>query len=343
MASRGDWSTELWDICAQPGGPNMCCLSLWCPCIQYGLLLEQLPPGSVTCAGSVVGGCALFCVLWVLGDLLGAALLTKVFTLPCTALVHAHTRGYIRRKYGIQSHPLHDCLVTWCCAPCALCQEVREVVVRQAAEREDQPRTPLLMCRSGSGHDRADLSARSSPAGSRAASGLVPMGSAPEPPTSPAGGGSAATAATSSSSATATAMVTFSVAGISESHSGISAEKGGLEGRVSGSCCHEVGSPSQLPQRASGRAGGLLAAGVSSPNAGTGVSGTVAGAGVATVTATSATAGGGGGGGGPSLGGALQADAALVSPPAVSGRGPHAAAMAGAASSQQPGGPRVRG
>ncbi|GLI67884.1 hypothetical protein VaNZ11_012175 [Volvox africanus] len=180
MASRGDWSTELWDIFAQPGGPNMCCLSLWCPCIQYGLLLEQLPPGSVMCAGSATGGCALFCVLWLLGDLLGAALLTKVFTLPCTALVHTQIRGYIRRKYGIQSHPIHDFFITWCCAPCALCQEAREAVIRQAAEQEDQARTPLLMSRSSSVQDKADVSARSSLAG-RASSGLVPMGSANDP------------------------------------------------------------------------------------------------------------------------------------------------------------------
>ncbi|GIL90911.1 hypothetical protein Vretimale_17133 [Volvox reticuliferus] len=196
MASQGDWSTELWDIFAQPGGPNMCCLSLWCPCIQYGLLLEQLPPGSVMCAGSAAGGCALFCVLWLLGDLLGAALLTKVFTLPCTAFVHMQIRGYIRRKYGIQSHPIHDFFITWCCAPCALCQEAREAVIRQAAEREDQARTPLLMSRSGSVHDKADVSARSSLAG-RASSGLVPLGSAHEP-MSP--GSSAAAPATATAS-----------------------------------------------------------------------------------------------------------------------------------------------
>jgi hypothetical protein len=35
-----------------------------------------------------------------------------------------------------QSHPLHDFFITWCCAPCALCQEAREAVIRQAAERE---------------------------------------------------------------------------------------------------------------------------------------------------------------------------------------------------------------
>lgn len=64
--------------------------------------MPYMSQSSITCAGSVVGGCALFCVLWLLGDLLGAALLTKVFTLPCTALIHSQARGYIRRKYGIQ-------------------------------------------------------------------------------------------------------------------------------------------------------------------------------------------------------------------------------------------------
>ncbi len=56
----------------------------------------------MTCAGSLAGGCALFGALWLLGDVLGAALLTKIFVLPCTSLVHTQTRGYIRRKYGIQ-------------------------------------------------------------------------------------------------------------------------------------------------------------------------------------------------------------------------------------------------
>ncbi|KAG2431662.1 hypothetical protein HYH02_013239 [Chlamydomonas schloesseri] len=165
MASRGDWSTELWDVCSQPGGMNMCCLSLWCPCIQYGMLLEQLPPGSVTCAGSLAGGCALFGGLWLLGDVLGAALLTKIFVLPCTALVHTQTRGYIRRKYGIQSHPLHDFFIAWCCGPCALCQEAREAVIRQAAEREDlSSRTPVQrMSRPGSVHGQNGHAAHGHP------------------------------------------------------------------------------------------------------------------------------------------------------------------------------------
>mgnify|MGYP001807106902 CR=1 FL=1 len=59
----------------------------------------------MTCAGSLAGGCALFGSLWLLGDMLGAALLTKIFVLPCSALVHTQTRGYIRRKYGIQVRP----------------------------------------------------------------------------------------------------------------------------------------------------------------------------------------------------------------------------------------------
>ncbi|KAG2483657.1 hypothetical protein HYH03_017460 [Edaphochlamys debaryana] len=169
--SRGDWSTELHDVCGEPGGFNMFCLSTWCPCMQYGMLMEQLPPGSAPCAGSVAGGCAAFCVLWLLGDLLGAVLLTKVVTLPCTALVHCQARGYIRRKYNIQSHPLHDFFITWCCGPCALCQEARELVVREAADREDSNR-PILR-----GSAAGALSAKSSGLGPESLIALSSSGS----------------------------------------------------------------------------------------------------------------------------------------------------------------------
>ncbi|GLC53686.1 hypothetical protein PLESTB_000776300 [Pleodorina starrii] len=276
MASRGDWSTELWDICAQPGGPNMCCLSLWCPCVQYGLLLEQLPPGTVTCAGSVAGGCALFCTLWLLGDLLSAVLLTKIFTLPCTALVHSHARGYIRRKYGIQSHPLHDFCVTWCCAPCALCQEAREVVIRQAAEREDQARTPLLS-RSSSVHDR-DISTRSSLAGGRVP-GLVSMGSGPEPVSpvavhvAPAGGSGP--------------LGSPALGGLFEAQSGVSAPGKGLVASAGGAGSNGVFTPS--PHRTSVRSGTALAAAAGAVAtaglAAAGAAGAAAAAGAATVRA----------------------------------------------------------
>lgn len=33
----------------------------------------------------------------------------------------------MRSQYGLRETPCNDCLVHWCCEPCALCQEYREL------------------------------------------------------------------------------------------------------------------------------------------------------------------------------------------------------------------------
>ncbi|KAK1301424.1 Protein PLANT CADMIUM RESISTANCE 11 [Acorus calamus] len=33
----------------------------------------------------------------------------------------------MRKQYILESNPCCDCLVHWCCEPCALCQEYREL------------------------------------------------------------------------------------------------------------------------------------------------------------------------------------------------------------------------
>ena len=45
----------------------------------------------------------------------------------CACIGGAINRGKIRDNYGIAGSFINDCLIWWCCAPCAACQEYREV------------------------------------------------------------------------------------------------------------------------------------------------------------------------------------------------------------------------
>lgn len=40
-------------------------------------------------------------------------------------------RRKIREKFGLREEPCDDCLVTACCAECAISQEARELKVRE--------------------------------------------------------------------------------------------------------------------------------------------------------------------------------------------------------------------
>ena len=39
-------------------------------------------------------------------------------------------RSRLHQQYGLQEKPCGDCCVHWCCGPCALCQEYRELKKR---------------------------------------------------------------------------------------------------------------------------------------------------------------------------------------------------------------------
>lgn len=41
------------------------------------------------------------------------------------------TREEIRERYGIRSSLVNDCLVSWCCNPCSLTQERREIELEE--------------------------------------------------------------------------------------------------------------------------------------------------------------------------------------------------------------------
>ncbi|KAK9114801.1 hypothetical protein Syun_021598 [Stephania yunnanensis] len=48
--------------------------------------------------------------------------------LGCFAYLYSCTyRTKLRGLYSLSEDPCGDCLVHWCCAPCAICQEYREL------------------------------------------------------------------------------------------------------------------------------------------------------------------------------------------------------------------------
>lgn len=85
------------------------CLGFFCPCCLYGRNMERLGEGS----------CCACCFLFAL------TMPLYLCFIPGTI-----TRGRLRAKYGTDGSCCVDCLTWFFCAPCALCQEAREIKAR---------------------------------------------------------------------------------------------------------------------------------------------------------------------------------------------------------------------
>ncbi|XP_076921948.1 protein PLANT CADMIUM RESISTANCE 2-like [Bidens hawaiensis] len=97
------WSSGLCDCCLDI--PN-CCLTLWCPCITFGQIAEIVDKNNTACG---VHG--------------------AIYTISC-CLSSCSNRTKMRRQYRLPEEPTNDCCVHFCCEPCALCQEYRELQQR---------------------------------------------------------------------------------------------------------------------------------------------------------------------------------------------------------------------
>lgn len=95
------WSSGICDCCSDCGS---CCLVYWCFCIQYGYNAEKIDSGS----------CCLCATL-------------SYFLSPCVCCLTMYQRGLVRSKYGIEGNTCNDCLCSFFCTACALCQIAREV------------------------------------------------------------------------------------------------------------------------------------------------------------------------------------------------------------------------
>ena len=93
----GQWKEGL---CGCFNDPASCLITCIAPCVQYGINQEQLDGES----------CVLQGLLYYIALQFG-----------CCCLFHMGRRQALRSRYGLAEEG-NDCLVTWCCAPCAICQ-----------------------------------------------------------------------------------------------------------------------------------------------------------------------------------------------------------------------------
>ena len=118
-------------------------MSFWCPCIVFGKNKQRLRnlkthgtplPGGGDCCD---GDCCFYCGLGLfgLGWVLQVCLdVDKMHihgpsNLPASAQVGS--RGDVRDRYNIRGGTCGDCCSSWCCAPCALTQERREIELEE--------------------------------------------------------------------------------------------------------------------------------------------------------------------------------------------------------------------
>ncbi|KAK1288714.1 Cell number regulator 1 [Acorus calamus] len=101
----GQWSTGLCHCCDEPSN---CLITTFCPCVTFGQIAEILNRGSASCAAKG----ALYALIGFTG-------------LSC--LYSCLYRSRLRAQYDLVEAPTADCLVHFCCEPCALCQEYREL------------------------------------------------------------------------------------------------------------------------------------------------------------------------------------------------------------------------
>ncbi|XP_077230595.1 protein PLANT CADMIUM RESISTANCE 2-like isoform X2 [Tasmannia lanceolata] len=103
------WSTGLCGCCDDI---DNCCVTCCCPCITFGQISEILDKGSHSCVRNGTLYTILLC-----------------FT-GCACLYSCFYRSKLRRQYFLEESPCMDCFVHFCCEPCALCQEYRELKKR---------------------------------------------------------------------------------------------------------------------------------------------------------------------------------------------------------------------
>ncbi|CAI9278478.1 unnamed protein product [Lactuca saligna] len=109
IVSASQWSTGLFEC---DSDVSNCCITCWCPCIPLGQIAEITDKGSTSC---VVHG-TLYTILLVLTG--------------CQWIYSCMYLSKMRQQYLLPEEPCNDCLVHFCCEPCAMCQEYRELKYR---------------------------------------------------------------------------------------------------------------------------------------------------------------------------------------------------------------------
>ncbi|KAH9171087.1 PLAC8 family-domain-containing protein [Lactarius sanguifluus] len=108
-----DWSSQLYG-CSCPS-----CLATWCPGVVFGRnkqRLRHLQSQGTPLLGRgtyINGDCAVYCCL-------AGPRLSWID-------VQIGERTDIRARYSIRGSTFEDCVTSWCCTPCVLTQEHREI------------------------------------------------------------------------------------------------------------------------------------------------------------------------------------------------------------------------
>lgn len=105
----GKWPSGL---CACSDDCGLCCLTCWCPCITFGRIAEIVDRGATSCgvAGTIYT-------------------LLACFT-GCHWIYSCTYRSRMRAQLGLPEACCCDCCVHFCCEPCALSQQYRELKAR---------------------------------------------------------------------------------------------------------------------------------------------------------------------------------------------------------------------
>lgn len=115
------WRTAMFDCCSSPGGCDRCCYVSFC-----------LPCAAGEVAGRIGRDYSVDCCLPSLTYAIGAAF--GPFGSYAASLVGsclwAQTRTVIRREDAIPGDEVEDCLTMLLCAPCAVCQELNHLDMR---------------------------------------------------------------------------------------------------------------------------------------------------------------------------------------------------------------------
>lgn len=108
---KGGKLYECWKVepcCGQPVNPKdavYCCLHFWCCALCTISNLQSKVLGQET--WSIVPTC---CFLYF-----------------CNICSRTAARYNLRRRQNVPGNMMGDCILTWCCGPCAACQELRSV------------------------------------------------------------------------------------------------------------------------------------------------------------------------------------------------------------------------
>ncbi|KAI0286347.1 PLAC8 family-domain-containing protein [Russula brevipes] len=118
-SGKRDWSYGLFDCFSACG---LCCFAAWCPCIVYSKNRQRLR--SLQHEGTPLKGdgetCDEHCCIHGGLTVLGYGWIMQI-----------HTRAEVRERYGVDGSAVGDCFSAWCCRPCALTQERREIELEE--------------------------------------------------------------------------------------------------------------------------------------------------------------------------------------------------------------------